>query len=50
MLRRVVWSAVVAATLAAVSIVMAALGQDSLSLAVGLSAVVSALLATRERR
>ena len=50
MFRRLVWSSVVAALLATSSVVLAVLGQPSISLAVGVSAIVSALLATRESR
>lgn len=50
MFRRLVWSSVVAAILATAAVVLAVLGQPSVSLAVGLSAIVSALLATRESR
>jgi energy-converting hydrogenase Eha subunit A len=50
MIRRVVWTAVVASVLGIAAIVLAALGQDSLSLATGLAGVISALLASRESR
>lgn len=50
MIKRLVWSAVVAAVAAVASVVLAVLGMDSESLAVGLGAITAALLATRESR
>lgn len=49
MIRRIVWSAVVAATLAAASVVLAFFGEDA-AIAVGLAAITSAVLSNRERR
>lgn len=49
MLRRVVWSAVIAAGLAVAAVVSAVLGQTDYVLALGSAAITSALLATRER-
>jgi drug/metabolite transporter (DMT)-like permease len=49
MMKRIVWSAVAAAALAAAAVVLAVLDYPSESLAVGLAAVTAALLANRER-
>ncbi len=50
MIRRLVWTAVVASVLGVAAIVLAVLGYESVSLAVGLAGVISALLASRESR
>lgn len=49
MLRRIVWSAVVAAVSSVAAVVSAVLGQTDYVLALGAVAITSALLATRER-
>lgn len=49
MFKRVVWSAVAAAVLAAVAVILAIMGHDFEALAVGLAGVTAALLANRER-
>lgn len=50
MLRRIVWPSVVAAVAAVSAVVLAVLGMNSVSLAVGLGAVTAAILATRDTR
>lgn len=47
-LKRLVWTAVLAVVLAVASVVLAVLGHDTVSFAVGLAAVTSAMLASRE--
>lgn len=49
-IRRIVWASVVATVAAVGAVVLAVLGLDAESLAVGLGAVVAAILATRETR
>jgi hypothetical protein len=49
MFKRVVWSAVAAAALAAAAITLAFFGQDAEALVVGLAGITAALLANRER-
>ena len=49
MFKRVVWSAVAAAVLAAAAVILAVFGYDSEAMAVGLAGITAALLANRER-
>lgn len=50
MLRRIVWPSVVAAVAGVSAVVLAVLGMNAVSLAVGLGAVTAAILATRDTR
>lgn len=49
-IRKIVWSSVVATVAAVGAVVLAVLGMDAESLAVGLGAVTAAILATRDTR
>lgn len=50
MIRRIIWSSVVATVAAVGAVLLAVLGMDAESLAVGLGAVTAAILATRDTR
>lgn len=49
-LRRIVWTAVVAALLAVASVVFAVLDHDAVSVALGIAGITAATLASREAR
>lgn len=48
-MKRVIWTAVMAATLALISILAVALGKQDMAVPVGLAAITMAILATREK-
>lgn len=48
-MKRVVWTAVIAATLSLISILAVALDKQEMAVPVGLAAIAMAILATREK-